>query len=134
MLCGTDKHRRDGDACCATHEMRRSTDERRCDSTRAALQAAPEYDTFGSTAAEVARRAAETDAAGRTAGALPNLMPDELLAPVADSMGVRLRHATYAVVGGLTSPSLALPSLVPRVLDRCLCIFNQAFRAEQHAC
>ena len=51
-----------------------------------APQAAPEFDTFGGTAAEVARRAAEADAAGR-AGALPNLMPDELLAPVADSMG-----------------------------------------------
>ena len=52
------------------------------------MQAAPEYDTFGSTAAEVARRAAQADAAGRS-GTLPNLMPDDLLVPVADSMGAR---------------------------------------------
>ena len=56
------------------------------------MQAAPEYDTFGSTAAEVARRSAQADSAGRT-GAVPNLMPDELLAPVADSMGARRTHA-----------------------------------------
>ena len=57
--------------------------ERRCERR---VQAAPEFDTFGGTAAEVARRAAQADAAGR-AGALPNLMPDELVAPVADSIG-----------------------------------------------
>ncbi len=66
-----------------------------------ALQAAPEYDTFGSTAAEVARRAAETDAAGRAGAALPSLMPDELLAPVADSMGETARHDLTC--GGLVS-------------------------------
>jgi G patch domain-containing protein 1 len=50
------------------------------------VQANPEFDTFGGTAAEVARRAAAEDAAARP-GAVPNLMPDELLVPVADSIG-----------------------------------------------
>ena len=69
------------------------TEKAACNSPSAhALQAAPEYDTFGSTAAEVARRAAETDAAGRAGSALPSLMPDELLAPVADSMGETALH------------------------------------------
>ncbi|GAB4821314.1 hypothetical protein N2152v2_008360 [Parachlorella kessleri] len=48
-----------------------------------------QYDTFGSTAAELARRSAR-DAAATRPSAIPGLLPDELVAPVADSVGVRL--------------------------------------------
>lgn len=53
------------------------------------LQTTEQYDTFGSTAAELARRAAR-DAATSRPSAIPGLLPDELVAPVADSVGVRL--------------------------------------------
>ncbi|KAI3424986.1 hypothetical protein D9Q98_008367 [Chlorella vulgaris] len=56
---------------------------------RTNLQTSAEYDTFGSTAAELARRAA-TDAATERPSAIPGLLPDELVVPVADSVGIRL--------------------------------------------
>ena len=49
------------------------------------LQAHTNYDTFGSTAAEFAHKAAASDAHSRPS--VPNLIPDELIAPVADSIG-----------------------------------------------
>lgn len=90
-----------------------------------ALQAAPEYDTFGSTAAEVARRAAETDAAGRAGAALSSLMPDELLAPVAESMGkTALRElccAGYAShMSWLPASGMARVDMVVLVLDQAI--------------
>ncbi|KAI7838498.1 hypothetical protein COHA_007760 [Chlorella ohadii] len=69
------------------------------------LQTTQEYDTFGSTAAEMARRAAAEAAAERPSGkqtvkleeavrmleaSIPGLVPDEVVAPVADSVGIRL--------------------------------------------
>ena len=51
------------------------------------VQINPDFDTFGGTAAELSRRAAAEDAAARP-GAIPNLVPEELLMPVADSIGV----------------------------------------------
>lgn len=56
---------------------------------RTNLQTTQEYDTFGSTAAEVARRAA-AEAAAERPSAIPGLVPDEVVAPVADSVGIRL--------------------------------------------
>ncbi|PRW45437.1 G patch domain-containing TGH-like isoform X1 [Chlorella sorokiniana] len=56
---------------------------------RTNLQTTQEYDTFGSTAAEVARRAA-AEAAAERPSAIPGLVPEEVVAPVADSVGIRL--------------------------------------------
>lgn len=50
------------------------------------LQAHADYDTFGSTAAEQARRLAAATTAQRPS-AIPNLLPDEVIAPVAESIG-----------------------------------------------
>lgn len=50
------------------------------------LQAHADYDTFGSTAAEMARKRAATEAAERGT-ALPSLVPTDLIAPVAESVG-----------------------------------------------
>ena len=61
-----------------------------------AVQPTAEYDTFGSTAAEKARRQAQAEASARANGQL-SFLPDDIIAPVADSMG--------------EAPSLALPDL-----------------------
>ena len=53
------------------------------EAAKTSLQATAAYDTFGSTAAELAKRAA----AAETSGAGLSLVPDEIIAPVADSMG-----------------------------------------------
>jgi G patch domain-containing protein 1 len=54
------------------------------EAAKTSLQPRAEYDTFGSTAAELAKKAAAAEAAG---GAGLNLVPEEIIAPVADSMG-----------------------------------------------
>ncbi|PSC68980.1 TATA-box binding -interacting TOUGH isoform B [Micractinium conductrix] len=59
------------------------------DLRRTNLQTTEQYDTFGSTAAELARRAA-ADAAAERPSAIPGLLPEEMVAPVADSVGIRL--------------------------------------------
>ena len=61
-----------------------------------AVQPTAEYDTFGSTAAERARRQAQAEASARANGQL-SFLPDDIIAPVADSMG--------------EAPTLALPDL-----------------------
>ena len=53
------------------------------------LQAHTDYDTFGTTAAELARKAAAADAQSRSAE-VPTLIPEEVVAPVADSIGASL--------------------------------------------
>jgi hypothetical protein len=53
-----------------------------------ALQVAADYDTFGDAAAAAARAQADA-AAGERAGLLPDLLPAELLAPVADGIGAQ---------------------------------------------
>ena len=50
------------------------------------VQPTAEYDTFGSTAAELARRQAQAEATTRAGGQL-SFLPDDIIAPVADSMG-----------------------------------------------
>ena len=52
----------------------------------ATVQPTAEYDTFGSTAAEKARRQAQAEASARADGQL-SFLPDDIIAPVADSMG-----------------------------------------------
>ena len=61
-------------------------EDERAEAARHSLQARGAYDTFGSAAAEreAARAAA---AAAERPGALPALVPAELVAPVADSVG-----------------------------------------------
>lgn len=50
-----------------------------------------EYDTFGFTAADAARRAAAEQAEGRgAAGLFAGVVPDELVVPVADGIGIQL--------------------------------------------
>jgi G patch domain-containing protein 1 len=56
---------------------------------RAELRPVAAYDTFGGRAAGAARTAAAADALARPP-ALPSLLPDDVLAPVADGAGVRL--------------------------------------------
>ena len=53
---------------------------------KSGLQVRAEYDTFGSTAAEHARRAATAEASSRDRGHL-TFVPDAIITPVADSMG-----------------------------------------------
>jgi G patch domain-containing protein 1 len=53
------------------------------------LQTTADYDTFGATAAEAARRQAAGEALQRPS-AIPGLLPDEVVAPVAEGVGVRL--------------------------------------------
>ncbi len=60
----------------------------------AKVQPTAEYDTFGSTAAELARKQAQADASARAGGQL-SFLPDDIIAPVADSMGDLLHHATW---------------------------------------
>ena len=61
-------------------------EDEKAEAARHSLQARGAYDTFGSVAAE--REAARAAAAGaERAGAVPTLVPTELIAPVADSVG-----------------------------------------------
>lgn len=50
-------------------------------------QVRAEYDTFGSTAAEHARRAANAEASTRDDKGHLTFVPDAIITPVADSMG-----------------------------------------------
>lgn len=59
------------------------------------VQPTAEYDTFGSTAAELARKQAQAEASTRAGGQL-SFLPDDIIAPVADSMGDHLYHITHA--------------------------------------
>ncbi len=56
------------------------------DMRKSGLQVRAEYDTFGTTAAEHARRAANAEASTRDRGHL-SFVPDAIITPVADSMG-----------------------------------------------
>jgi hypothetical protein len=69
-------------------------DEREANA-RAAVDVAPEFDTFGATAAGRAREAAEAEAGERHREAIPGLLPAELLAPVSDSMGPPLHGLAF---------------------------------------
>ena len=61
-------------------------EDEKAEAARHSLQARGAYDTFGSVAAE--REVARAAAAGaERAGAVPSLVPTELIAPVADSVG-----------------------------------------------
>ena len=53
---------------------------------KSSLQTTAEYDTFGQGAAERARRIAATEQQQRPG--LPSFVPDELITPVADSIGM----------------------------------------------
>ncbi|KAL6784160.1 hypothetical protein ACKKBG_A05050 [Auxenochlorella protothecoides x Auxenochlorella symbiontica] len=53
------------------------------------LQTTAAYDTFGATAAEASRRAVWEQAAIRPQ-AVPGLLPEDVIAPVADSVGIQL--------------------------------------------
>ena len=53
------------------------------------LSASSEFDTFGFTAAEVARKQAETELQTRPS-VIPGPVPDEIIIPVAESIGVKL--------------------------------------------
>ena len=55
------------------------------------VQPTAEYDTFGSTAAEMARKQAQAEASARAGGQL-SFLPDDIIAPVADSMGKPLHR------------------------------------------
>lgn len=54
-----------------------------------ALAASADFDTFGGTATDVARRRAEGETQKRPS-AIPGPIPDELIVPSAEPMGVRL--------------------------------------------
>ena len=56
---------------------------------RTNLQTNATYDTFGDTAAETTRRAME-DESRRRPSAIPGLLPDEAVAPVAEGIGIQL--------------------------------------------
>lgn len=60
------------------------------------LQARAEYDTFGSTAAEQARAAAAAEA--ETSGRPFAFVPEEIIAPVADSWGACTITGTSCIV------------------------------------
>ncbi|KAG6541641.1 hypothetical protein Mapa_016906 [Marchantia paleacea] len=65
-------------------------DEDELEETRAkGLGTSAEYDTFGFTAAEVARRNAEKEV-GRRPSAIPGPVPDEIVIPATQSIGVKL--------------------------------------------
>jgi hypothetical protein len=54
-----------------------------------ALAASSDFNTFGGTTADLARRKAEQETRGRP-NLIPGPVPDELIVPAADSMGVKL--------------------------------------------
>jgi len=56
------------------------------EAAKSAVAVAPEFDTFGALAAARARDAAEAEAAARSE-VLPGLLPADLLAPIAESLG-----------------------------------------------
>jgi G patch domain-containing protein 1 len=60
------------------------------DMRKSGLQVRAEYDTFGTTAAERARLAAQAEMRGRDRAHL-NFVPDVIVVPVADSMGAQPR-------------------------------------------
>ncbi|BFI23878.1 G patch domain-containing protein 1 [Marchantia polymorpha subsp. ruderalis] len=65
-------------------------DEDELEETKAkGLGTSAEYDTFGFTAAEVARRNAEKEV-GRRPSAIPGPVPDEIVIPATQSIGVKL--------------------------------------------
>lgn len=59
------------------------------DLKRTNLQTSTTYDTFGDTAAEAARRAVLDESQSRPS-AIPGLLPDEAVAPVAEGIGIQL--------------------------------------------
>ena len=62
-------------------------EDEKAEAGKAAVRIAPGLDTFGAAASTAARDAAEAEAAARFQEALPGLLPAELLAPVAESLG-----------------------------------------------
>lgn len=56
---------------------------------KSSVKTKAEYDTFGDTAAELAQRAAAADAQARPS-AIPGAVFQDLIAPVPDSVGIRL--------------------------------------------
>lgn len=78
------------DAGAAAQSVEQFLDEEELEELRRTnLQTTEQYDTFGSTAAEVARRVVAEEGRQRPS-AIPGLLPDELVAPVAEGVGVRL--------------------------------------------
>lgn len=71
------------------------------------VQPTAEYDTFGSTAAEMARKQAQAEASARAGGQL-SFLPDDIIAPVADSMGKPLYRCQLVIF------SLCISMIVPR--------------------
>ena len=61
------------------------------------VQPTAEYDTFGSTAAELARKQAQAEASTRADGQL-SFLPEDIIGPVADSMGDCQIHLCYSVL------------------------------------
>ena len=53
---------------------------------KTSLQTTADYDTFGSTAAEVAKRQTQQEAEGRPS-AIPGAVIEDIIVPVPDSMG-----------------------------------------------
>ena len=64
-------------------------DDEKADFDAQELSASSEFDTFGFTAAEVARKQAETELQTRPS-VIPGPVPDEIIIPVAESIGVKL--------------------------------------------
>jgi G patch domain-containing protein 1 len=88
-------------------------DDEKEDAQDAGLTVAPAYDTFGGRGAAAATALAAADAAARPhAGEVPDLVPALVVAPVADSVGVRLlRLAGWKGGSGAVG---GLPPLPPR--------------------
>ena len=82
-------------------------EEELAEAHKQSLQHHTSYDTFGSTAAEMARKTAAADASSGHA-AIPALIPDEIITPVADSIGERkgdsnrMRLASILIRPGIT--------------------------------
>lgn len=72
------------------------------------LQTTAEYDTFGATAQEMARRAVAEADAGRPA-AIPGFLPDQLIAPISSGIGVQLLRRMGWREGRGVGPSDGLP-------------------------
>ncbi len=90
----------------------------------AKVQPTAEYDTFGSTAAELARKQAQAEASARAGGQL-SFLPDDIIAPVADSMGDLLHHATWmSFTWGAPGEPLSLLAFPPAVAGWRRCPFN----------
>lgn len=61
-------------------------EDEKAEAARSSVTVAPGFDTFGASAVERARGAAEAEAAARSE-VLPGLLPADLLSPVAESLG-----------------------------------------------